>query len=265
MVGPHGNFYGYLIAFLVIVLLMSIGIPMLADFLNDMAAQSGSSEAASETDPSLLFGSPLTFLASNLLLFGLVSIFASWCVTAFCWTEMRSGFDRTIVSGCGKKTYYLEKLLFALIVSFAFVVIGMVVAAAAAALTKGFVGGSSLFSLVAWCVLLSLLCWACASLTLAVLWLFRSHVLAIIVGLTLASGAVSSIVSMVFGSVQAVADVWGKIVEWFPTSAFSALSAVFDGELALEGIQWAHFFVPVAVCLAAAYACVLCVLRRRDL
>ncbi len=263
MLNLHGNFYGYMVAYLIVVLLMSIGIPMLGNLLNDMAAQSGNTELA--TDMSGLFASPLAFLSSSLSAFGIVSIFASWCVASFCWSDMRCGFDRTMVSGCGKKLYYLEKLLFALAMSFVFVVIGMVVSLLAAIATVGIAGGSSVVSIVLWCVLLTLICWSCASLTLFVMWITKSHVIAMVAGFTLAAGALSSIVGLFIGSIPTLANVWGEIIAWFPCNAFSRLSIIVDGELALAAMDWAHVLVPSAACLAISFGCALAVLRRRDM
>lgn len=148
-----GNFYGYLIAYLVLVLAISIGLPMLSNYLNSL------DNPELYTDTSTLFTSPLAFVSGALLVMGLVSIFASWCATSVCWNDMRGGFNRTIVGCVGKKAYFAEKLLLALVVSFIFVIAGSVVGTAAAAIFAGLAGVGDIASLVLWLVLATVVCW----------------------------------------------------------------------------------------------------------
>ncbi len=254
-----GNFYGYLIAFLVLVLAISIGLPMLSDFLNSL------DDPELRTDTSALFTSPLAFLSGALLAMGLVSIFASWCVTSVCWNDMRGGFNRTIVGCVGKKAYFVEKLLLALVVSFLFVIAGSVVGTTAAAIFAGLAGVGSIPSLLLWLVLTTLACWGNATLTLTILWLLRSNVFGMLAGLALPSGLISTIVSLVLMNVPQAGEVWGKIVAWLPCEAMTALNIVVDDALVVNGTQLAHMLAPAAVCLVVSFACALTVLRRRDL
>lgn len=258
-----GNFYGYLIAFLAVILVFSVGIPLLADFINSQLAEQDPTQT---TDLSAMYTSPLPFLAGAMLLFGVVSIFASWCVSSVCWSEMSAGFNRTIVSRVGKRIYFLEKLVFALVVCFVFVIVGSIVGTLAAALTMGLAGMGSVPSLLLWLVLVTVVCWGNACLTITVLWLFKSNVLAALCALTLGGGIVSSIISLITSSIPKVGEAWASVAEWLPCSAFSALSVnIFDDQLVLSAMELAHVLVPAAVCVAIAFACVLGVLRRRDL
>ena len=254
-----GNFYGYMVAYLALVLLISVGVPMLSNLINSL------DEPELYADTSALYTSPLSFLASSLLIFGLVSIFASWCVTSVCWSDMRGGFNRTIVGCVGKKAYFVEKLVLALAVSLVFVIVGSVVGTAAAAAFVGLAGMGSVPSLLAWWVLLTLASWGNACLTLAILWLFKSNVLGMLIGLALPSGLVSLIVSLVVGNIPVVGEGWAKVASWLPCEALTTLSNVTNDVLVLDGGQVAHVLVPTAVCLAAAFALALTVLRRHDL
>ncbi len=261
LVGRKGNFYGYMIAFLVLLLVISIGLPMLGNFINNMAAEKG------EETMSVMgaYSSPLAFLSSSLTLFGLVSIFVSWCVASFCWSDMRSGFNRSIVSRIGKKAYFAEKLVFALVVSFIFVIVGSIVGTLAAAIFVGLQGIGDVVSLLIWIVLVTLACWGNAALAITVLWLLKSNVLAMLAGLTLASGLISSVVSLMIGSIPTVGEAWGKIVSWFPTEAMTRLSNVIDDVLQLGTTNLAHMLAPTVVCLVVAFICAFTILRRRDL
>ncbi len=261
LVGRKGNFYGYLIAFLVLLLVISIGLPLLTNFINNMAAEKG------EETVSIMgtYSSPLAFLSSSLVLFGLVSIFASWCVASFCWSDMRSGFNRSIVSRVGKKAYFAEKLVFALVVSFIFVLAGCVIGTLSAAIFVGLAGIGDVVSLLLWIVLLTLVCWGNAALSITVLWLLKSNVLAMLAGLTLGSGLISSIVSLMLGSIPMVGEAWVKIVSWFPTEAMPRLSNVVDDALQLGIANLAHILVPAVVCLLVAFFCAITILRKRDL
>ncbi len=254
-----GNFYGYLIAYLVLVLAISIGLPMLSNYLNSL------DNPELYTDTSALFTSPLAFVSGALLVMGLVSIFASWCATSVCWNDMRGGFNRTIVGCVGKKAYFAEKLLLALVVSFIFVVSGSVVGTAAAAIFVGLAGMGDIASLVLWLVLATVVCWGNACLTLTVLWLLRSNVFGMLIGLALPSGLISSVVSLFTANLPQVSEAWSTVVSWLPCEAITTMSHVVNDVLTLDGMQWAHVLAPTAVCIVVAFACALTVLRRRDL
>lgn len=258
-----GNFYGYMIAYLIIVLVISIGIPLLTNAFNGLSGQLGSDV---QMDATALYTSPLNFLSGSLLIFGIVSIFASWCVASYCWSDMRAGYNRSIVSCVGKKTYYTEKLVFALVMSFIFVLAGSVVGTLAAAVTMGFSGIGSIPSLLLWWMLLSVVCWGNAALAVTVLWLTRSNVLAVLLALTLGGGIVSSIIGLMVSGIPVVGEAWDKITAWLPCEALSRLSScVSNDALALTVGSAAHILLPTLVCLAISFACTLTVLRKRDL
>ncbi len=248
----------FLIVLLAMILVNAIVMPWLI--------KTFSAAVGEESAGSLGYASPLEFVTS-LLWFGFLSLLCCLRMASLAWTDMRSGFNRGIISSCGKKTYYLEKLLLALVVSFAFTVLGVVAGSATAAASSGFDGVGSIPALVLWIALVTLACWACAAATLAILWLFKSNVLAYLIGISLGSGLISTIVSLAFMSVPELASAWSKVAAWFPAGAFSTLSGeyVINGEFALGALGFAHVLLPTAVCLAFAYICVSAGLCKRDL
>lgn len=254
---PHGSFLLYLAVFLALVLLVVIGTPLLTKAIAGMNLDGEKVEAFSG------YSSPMNLFAS-FMLFGWVSLITSWCMTSVCWAEMRAGFSRTMASSCGKKTYYTEKLLLALVLSAAFVVIGMVVA-----FLGGMVMGLNAFSpivdVLVWAVLTIVECWGCACLTLAALWLFKNSTVAFAVALTLGTGLVSGVVSMSVASIPGVADAWAELAGWLPVSAFSYLQAFDNGSFAPDLTSLAHILVPAVVCVAASYAVALTALPKRDM
>ncbi len=248
----------FLIALLAMILINAIVMPWLV--------KTFSGAVGGESTGSLGYASPLEF-ASSLLWFGFLSLLCCLRMASLAWADMRSGFNRSIMSSCGKKTYYLEKLLLALVASFAFTVLGVVVGSVIAAVSSGFDGAGSIPALILWIALVTLACWACAAATLAILWLFKSNVLAYLIGISLGSGLISMIVSLALMSVPELASAWGEVVAWFPAGAFGVLSSeyVINGEFALSALGLAHVLAPTAACLAFAYICALAVLCKRDL
>ncbi|MDO4853844.1 MAG: hypothetical protein Q4A43_00220 [Coriobacteriia bacterium] len=247
----------FLIVLLAMILINAIVMPWLIKTFSD---------AVGESTGTLGYASPLEFAAS-LLWFGFLSLLCSLRMASLAWADMRSGFNRGIISSCGKKTYYLEKLLLALVVSFAFTVLGVALGSVIAAVSSGFDGVGSVPALALWIVLVTLACWACAAATLAILWLFKSNVLAYLIGISLGSGLISTIVSLAFMSVPELANAWSEVAAWFPAGAFSTLSGEYliNGEFALSAMGFAHVLLPTAVCLAFAYICAIAVLCKRDL
>lgn len=254
---PSSNTHWFLIVLLAAILLNVVVMPLLVNMMSSMSG--------SEVPGSLGFASPLG-VVSSLMWLGLLPLLSSLRIATLCWADMRSGFNRSIVSACGKKVYFMEKLVLALVVSFAFVVIGVVVTLLIALVSGGFTEGSSIFSFVLWIVLATLACWGCSCLTLAVLWVLKSNVIAYILGISLGGGLISTIISLALGGLPDIAQVWMDIVEWLPVSAVNILtSAVVDGDLVLDGMGYVHVLVPVAVCIAIGFACALAILRKRDL
>ncbi len=255
---PHGSFLFYLAIFLAFVLLTVVGAPLV------VSAFSGLNQGTEAAAPAFTGYASSLNLFTGLLAMGWVSLMTSWCAASVCWADMRGGFDRTMIGSCGKKAYYSEKLLLALVLSCAFLVAGMVVS-----LVAGFVMGleslSSPVSVLLWFVLVALECWGCAALTLAVLWVSKSNTLAFGVGLTLAMGIVSGILNMSLGPIPGVNEVWSEVSSWLPNAAFALLQSVDNGELALELIDVAHILVPAAVCVGVAYVVANNVLPKRDM
>ncbi len=260
IVRPQSNTHWFLVVLLAVIVLAVVLVPVLVDFFNNANISEEEKEAINTMRVVTPLGS-----ASTLLLFGLVPLLASLRMATLCWADMRSGFIRTIVSACGKKTYYIEKLVLALVVSFAFLLIGFVLDLLITAIAGGFTDPSPVLDIIIWVVLATLLTWACASLTLTVLWLVKSNALAYILGISLGSGLISSLISLALGAIPAIAEVWAKIVEWFPISAVNTLNNITNGGLAYEALDYAHVLVPIAVCLAIAFACASAVMSKRDL
>lgn len=258
IVRPHGSFLLYLVIFLAFVLVTLIAAPIVTNMLAN-ASQS----AETKVEPFTGFASSLN-LFTGLISFGWGSLMTSWCALSICWADMRGGFDRTIASSCGKKTYFAEKLLLALVLSCAFIVIGMVVSLVAG-LIIGLQSMSSPLSVLLWFVFTVLECWGCAALTLAVLWVSKNNSVASGVGLTLAMGIISSIVGMAVASIPALAELWSNITPWLPVSAFGHLQTVVDGGFAPELIDVAHILVPAAVCVGVSYVVAQVVLPKRDM
>ena len=253
----HGNATGYFVATIIFVLLVAVGSPMLAKLL---------ASSSSELNDAVTAGwaSSLNILTATIM-FGFVGLMSSWCASSICWAEMRAGFERTIASSCGKKVYYTEKLVLALVLSCIFVVFGGLIAMLSAALFVGFQVASSIVSILLWMALTILVSWGCACLTLAVLWLMRNNTVAFAVGLTLCTGLLSGVLFMATSSMPEVANVISHIREWLPASAFDALATVTDGELVLEPLGYAHVLVPSAVCIVVAFVVAQNVLPKRDL
>lgn len=254
---PSSNTHWFLVVLVAAILLNVVVMPLLVNMMSDMAG--------SEDVGSLGFASPLG-VAGSLLWLGLLPLLCSLRIATLCWGDMRSGFNRSVVSACGKKAYFTEKLVLALVVSFAFVVIGLVITLVVALIAGGFTQGTGAVSIILWLVLTTLVCWGCSCLTLAVLWVLKSNVIAYILGISLGGGLISTIISLALGGLPDIAQAWANVVEWLPVSSVNILSsAVVDGELVLEGMGYAHVLVPTAVCIAIGFACALTILRKRDL
>ncbi len=257
LLNSHGNAVGYFVATVIFVLLVAVGSPMLAKLLASSSPELNEGISAG-------WASTLNVLTATIM-FGFVGLMTSWCSSSICWAEMRAGFERTIASSCGKKAYYTEKLVLALVLSCIFVVFGGLIAVLSATLFVGVQVMSSIVSLLLWMVLTILVSWGCACLTLASLWLMRNNTVAFAVGLTLCTGLLSGVLLMATSSMPEVADVVSHVREWLPASAFDALATVTDGELVLEPLGYAHVLVPSAVCIVVSFVVALNVLPKRDL
>lgn len=257
LVRPHGSFLMYLVVFLAFVVVVVLGVPALTNVL------SGMNTGSEQVQPFSGYGSPMN-LFTTFMLFGWVSLITSWCATSVCWAEMRAGFSRTMVSSCGKKAYFTEKLVLALVLSLAFVVCGMVVSLLAG-MVMGLNSMSPILDVLLWAVLTTIVCWGCSSLTLAALWIFKNSTVAFAVALTLATGLVSGVVSMCVGSIPGLSDVWAEVSTWLPVAAINQLQASDGASFAPDLMAIAHILVPSAVCLAASYAVAVVALPKRDM
>ncbi len=259
ILNSHGNFLGYFVVLLVFAFLGSVGTQLLMRVVADATNNETLRVAMADG-----YASSLNILTS-LTTFSFVSLISSWCVASICWSDMRAGFERTIVSSCGKKTYYTEKIVLALVLSTIFVVAGSLFAFVCASLMIGFTYASSIVSFLLWVVFCIILCWGCASFGLAILWLVRNSTVTFLVSLALATGILSGLLVMSFGAVPEVANFISTVKEWLPSGAFTVLETVTDGEFVVDAMACAHVLVPSAVCLAISYMVALNVLPKRDL
>ncbi len=257
LLNSHGNATGYFVATVIFVLLVAVGSPLLAKMLASSSPELNEGVSAG-------WASTLNILTGTIM-FGFLGLMSSWCASSICWAEMRAGFERTMASSCGKKVYYTEKLVLALVLSCIFVVCGGLVAILSAGLVVGFQVASSIVSILLWMVLTILVCWGCSCLTLAALWLMRNNTVAFAVGLTLCTGLLSGVLFMATASMPEVANIVTSVREWLPTSAFDALGTVTDCELVLEPLGYAHVLVPSVVCVVVSFVVALNVLPKRDL
>ena len=261
ILNPHGNFLGYFIALVIFTVLTVVGAPLLVRL---MAGMYSSGEADVAAGLGTTYASTLNMMTS-ILSFGFVGLMTCWSSCAICFTDIRAGFERTIVSSCGKKAYYTEKLVLALVLSVIFVIVGGLLALLAGSL---FIGGqivSGPVSIVMWLALSVVVSWACACLCLAVLWILRNNTVAFLLALTLGSGLVSGVAVMATSAMPDLAQTISSIREWLPVGAYTVLETVTDGELVLSGEQLAKVFVPSAVCVAAGFLTAARVLPKRDL
>lgn len=253
--------YTMLIVLLVIAFAYAILVPILQE-----AVRSNPSTASELTTDKPGFPMPVAYAITALLLFGNAGFLVCWAVTSVVWADARSGYDRTIISACGKRTYYREKFVLAAIISVLFVFISAILGSVASGIVSGYEDIGSIPEFFLWCCLVSIISWGSACVSLVVLWLTRNSTVAYLTGFVLSTGLLSSVMTMVLGNVSAdVAQAWGEFCKWLPTGAYNALETVTDGHINFGGENLLRMIVAPVVCLSVSYYVGLYRLPKRDL
>ena len=255
--------YTMFIVLLIIALLYAVFVPILQDVVNNAA------ETASELGESAGkrgFDTPLHFGMTALLLFGNVGFLACWACTSVAWADARSGYDRTIISSVGKRVYYREKFVFSAIVSAVFTFGVTIIGSVASGIVSGYASLGSIPELILWCLMVSIISWACACVSLVILWYTRNSTIAYIAGFVLCTGLLSSVLSMVIGNISVdLAETWSEVCKWLPTGTFNSLSAISDGHLDLSNENMLRDFIPPVVLLFVSYHLAFRNLTKRDI
>lgn len=233
---------------LLVALLYAVLIPLAQEFLKN----SGEAEYADIT--RLGWPTPLAFSATALLTFGIVGFLSCWAVTSVAWADIRSGYDRTIISSCGKRIYYREKFTFASVVSLIFVAGTVVIGSVASGIISGYEEIGSIVNTIIWCLYVAIISWACACLSLVVLWVTKNSTISYITGFVLCTGLLSSVIGMFLANISPeVVQVWTDISDWFPKGAFSHLETITDGSFDLSNDNFLHLIITPVVCLSISY------------
>ena len=253
--------YTMFIVLLVIALAYAVLVPVVQEFLKNSNANAASELEIQKTG----FGLPIKYLVTSLLLFGNAGFLICWAVTSVAWADARMGYDRTIISGCGKRIYYQEKLQLACIISFIFVFLVALIGCIASGIVSGYDEIGSVIDMLLLCLYTAIISWGCACISLVVLWLTKNSTISYIVGFILCTGLLSTVLGMVLGNVGPdVAQAWSDFAKWLPTGAFGALQNITDGHIDM-GDNFLRVFVAPIVCLVFSYVFSLHYLTKRDL
>jgi hypothetical protein len=253
--------YTMFIVLLVIALAYAVLVPLVQEFLKNSNPNAATDLEIQKTG----FGLPIKYLVTSLLLFGNAGFLICWAVTSVSWADIRMGYDRTIISGCGKRVYYEEKLQLACIISFLFVYLVALIGCIASGIVSGYDEIGSVIDILLLCLYTSVISWGCASVSLVVLWLTRNSTISYIVGFVLCTGILSTVIYGVLGNFGPdVQQAWMEFMKCLPTGAFSALQNITDGHIQM-GDNALRLFVAPAVCLVFSYAFSLHYLTKRDL
>ena len=243
---------------LVITFAYAIIIPIAQDFLKN------SGEAEISDIGRTGFAMPLQFAMTALLVFGVVGFLSSWATISVAWADMRSGYDRTIISSIGKRTYYREKFNLSVIISAIFVFGTTIIGSIASGLISGYEDMGSIIDLIFWCTFVTIISWSCACLSLVVLWTTKNSTIAYITAFVLCTGLLSGVIGMFLGNISAdVVQTWNDISDWFPKGAFAHLQVISDSRLDLSGDTNTHITITPIVCLAISYYIALHRLTKR--
>lgn len=252
--------YTMFLVLLAIALLYAVFVPIMQDFVRNSA------ETASEFSGPVGFGTPLNYAITALLLFGNIGFLTCWAVISVAWADARSGYDRTIISSCGKKVYYREKFILAFIVSAVFTFGVTLIGSIASGIVSGYDEIGSVVGLIEWACFVAIVTWGCCCASLVVLWYFRNSTISYIFGFVICTGLLSSVLGMVFGNISAdVAEAWTNFCKWLPTGSFGALQSVVDGLPDFSNENLLRTVVAPVVCLAVSYFLAYYRLTKRDL
>ena len=256
--------YTMFIVLLAIALLYAVVVPLIQDFVRNAAETTPELEAGAGSG----FGTPLAYASLALLLFGNVGFLTCWAVTSVSWADVRSGYDRTIISSVGKHVYYREKFVLAAIVSAVFTFGVTLIGCIASGIVSGYesIGQMSFVSFILWLCLVAIVTWSIACVSLVVLWYFRNSTLAYLTGFVLATGLLSTVLGLVIGNIGAdAAKAWTEFSKWLPTGSYGALQTFVDGNPDFSGGNLVRIFVAPVVCLSLSYFLAFNRLTKRDI
>ncbi|WP_322153647.1 hypothetical protein [Paratractidigestivibacter sp.] len=249
----HGGFYGFAIVIVALCLVMGVAVELLSRLGAEAGVDTGITPYASPVD--CVVG----------MLGDLLALVICLSAVRVCWIDKRNGYDRTIVSSCGKRTYYHEKILFALVLTVVFALFALAATSVTGLLVRGISGLDSPLVFVEWFAPTVLVAWTCACLSMAGLWLTGSQILGIVLAFFLTNGMIAGAIGMAVGGVNAdVAQVYYAVCEWLPNAAVTLSANAVNGAFVFAQEGLARMAVPTVACLALTFVCVG-VLRKRDL
>lgn len=236
----RGNVFWYLVIFAAFVIGNVLFAALFGQPINDIFSSATDEVVASATteeeaelyaattiDMFANFSTATNFLGHALMPFGFMTMMVCWCVTNFAWVDIRDGYIKGLVSGVGKRAYFTEKLVFALVIAVVFAIVGAVLGIGLTLLTGiGFKADESVVQILVWLLLAILVSWGCAALCLGVLWIARNQVITYLVGFLLASGFLSGLLAGVIAMVpnmDALASAFNVVMEWLPRGVVSSL------------------------------------------
>ena len=267
MVRRHGSFYGFVIALAVFGLLTGVLPVLMRPVLAGLSEAAGETGAAEELDQALSapFATPVTCIASIMSSGGFLALMVCLSVTHLCWVDKRNGYDRTIVSSCGKRTYYHEKMAFALVLSVAFTLVASVIALVFGGLASGISGLDSPVVLIEWFCATVFTAWACACLCMAVLWLTKNQLLVFVLAVALVNPVITQLLGLAVGNLGSWAsETYTKVLEWMPHTAVALAGNVVNGSFVCDLESLPNLVVPCVACVALTFLAVGA-LRKRDL
>lgn len=282
--GGHlrGNVAWYMIILLIFIFCNVGFAAAFGQIFNDAWAQAAAESGQTELTLDMFanFSTPTNFLGHCLMGFGLLPILVCFSATNFCWTEMKDGFIKNSITGVGKKQYFLAKLLFALVLSALFCVVGVLIALAMVAVSGiQFLAAESVGQIIVWTLLAILICWACACICLTVLWIGKNQVIVYLLAFLLATGMLSQIIAVAISFIpnaQWIYDIYAAIYDWLPRGAVALMNTPQIGAaeilgspsivnaISLGGEEILHIAVTSIVMIVAAYAVNMVFVRKRD-
>ena len=258
----HGGFYGFVIAMVVIGLFTGVIPVLMRSLLASVSQDSAETEAINQA-LSAPYASPVACAAS--IMGGIISLLTCLSAMRVCWIDKRNGYDRTIVSSCGKRVYYHEKIAFALVLSAVFTVLALILSVVMGFAVRGITGMDSPIAFVQWFVSTVFVTWACACLCMAVLWLTKSQLITFVLALFLTNGILTGLIGLgVNGLGEQVAKFYQTICEWLPNASVNLSSNLVNGAYAFPVDSLANMVVPALACIALTFLAVGA-LRKRDL
>lgn len=266
IVRRHGSFYGFVIALFVFGLFTG-ALPVLVRSLLASVAQSSGNADAEALNQALSgsYAAPTGCIVGIMMEGGFLTLITCLSAAHLCWVDKRNGFDRTIVSSCGKRTYYHEKMAFALVLSVLYAVVASVFALVIGGLISGISGMDTAPAFLGWFVSTVIVNWACACLCMAVLWLFKSQVLVYLLAFVMANSMVMSLLGLGVNNLgQQASEIYAEICKWLPHTAVSLAGNLVDGSFSFPVDSLPNMIVPCVACLVLTFLSVGA-LRKRDL